>query len=288
MMRNTVCRVFRSLFLSLFFALSLLARTPRRIISLAPSLTQSIYALQAEDRLIGCTSYCKEAIEDGKVVVGTATKVNVEKVASMRPDLVLVSSFTTPDDVALLRKFVQEVLVLPSPRSYDELCSQFVQIGDAVGMGPRARQIVVNCNSVVQKISKRREEKSRLSGKNERFFFQIGSDPLFAVIPGSFMADYAKYLHVIPITDGLSSGLVTEEYVVRAQPDVIVIATMGTLSEVERLRWLRMPSLPAGKSGRVFVVDATIACEPSPVTFAQTMTVLDKLLEGSSSSSRTR
>ncbi len=269
----------RTCLLALLFTISILpalAGVPERIISLAPSITQSLYAMGAQDRLVGCTSYCYPAIEDGKTVVGTATQVNIEKALSLKPDLVLASSFTKPEEMEMLRKFGVEVLLLESPHSYDEICEQFVALGEAVGKKPRAAQIVENSRTIVRKISERRKEKA--SGTPPTLFFQIGANPLFAVIPETFMDDYIRFLGCTNITKELKHGQVTEEFVVKENPDYILIATMGSLTSSERMKWLRLSSLKAARHSRVYVIDAALACEPSPVTFAQTMTVLDRLI----------
>ena len=251
--------------------------TPQRIISLAPSLTQGIYAVGAEGRLVGCTSYCFRAIKDGKTVVGTAVKANVEKVVSLKPDLIVVSSFTGDEEIALLRKFGIEVLELDTPKSYDEVCEQFLRLGEAVGAKETAEEIVAESQSTVQGIRDRR--KGHYDGEAPSLFFQIGTDPLFAVIPGNFMADYITFLGGRNITGGLSHGQVTREFVVGQDPDYIFVVTMGTAGASESGAWRKLKGLKAVRNKRIFVIDAATACEPSPITFAKTLALLDRLVK---------
>ena len=92
-----------TIILLLFISLSgLWAKEYKRIISLAPSVTQSLYFLNAQDNLAGCTSYCLAAKKDNKEIVSSAVKPNIEKIISLKPDLVIGSGLTNPRDVATL------------------------------------------------------------------------------------------------------------------------------------------------------------------------------------------
>ena len=82
-----------SVFLILCIA-TLSAQNHKRIISLAPSLTQSLYYLGAQDKLVGRTSYCVAAENDNVPIVASAIKLNTEKAIAMKPDLVLVLGLT--------------------------------------------------------------------------------------------------------------------------------------------------------------------------------------------------
>ena len=254
------------------------ASNPGRIISLAPSLTQSIYALGAEELLVGCTSYCTEAIKDGKTVVGSATKVNVEKAVSLRPDLVVISDLTSPEDAATLKKFGIQVVRLRAPRSYEEVCDQFVRLGELVGHKSDALRIVSDSKKTVDSIRVRREASHKGSHKPS-LFIQIGADPLYAVIPGTFMADYAAFLGAGLVTEGLTHGEVTQEYIIKQDPDYIFIVTMGSLTTGESKKWQRMQFLTAAKRRQIYVLNAKMASEPSPVTFAKTLKLLDSLVK---------
>ena len=73
---------------------TLSAQQYKRIISLAPSITQSLYYLGAEDKLVGRTSYCVATENDNIEIVASAVTLNMEKAVSMKPDLVLVLGLT--------------------------------------------------------------------------------------------------------------------------------------------------------------------------------------------------
>src|SRR5690554_1722786 len=92
-------------FLLAVLAFNLNAQKPAvRIVSLAPSLTKSIYYMGAAGQLVGRTSYCFIADADDKEVVASAVSVNIEKVLTLKPDLVLATGITNPETIALLQR----------------------------------------------------------------------------------------------------------------------------------------------------------------------------------------
>jgi ABC-type hemin transport system substrate-binding protein len=81
------------------------AQIYQRVVSLAPSLTKNIYFMGAGSQLVGCTSFCQEALDDNKEVVASAIKVNLEKLVLQKPDLVVATGLTDPETIASVKKF---------------------------------------------------------------------------------------------------------------------------------------------------------------------------------------
>lgn len=259
--------------LLLLTTLALHGQPYKRIVSLAPSFTQSLYYLEAQDRIVGCTSYCLAAKEDKQKVVATAVKANVEKIISLKPDVVLASGLTDPKDIELLRKVGINVNVIYTPKSFNEVCDQFIQMGMIVGKKNKAEAIVNESKATVQKTI---DHHNRFSGK--KMFFQIGANPIFAVIPNTFMDDYMTFLGVDNIAKNVRQGSVTREFVIANNPDYIFIATMGITGEEELRVWNKYPSMKATKNKKIFIIDSDIACQPSPITFAQTLELMVQLM----------
>ena len=252
-----------------------------RIVSLAPSFTQSLYYLEAQDNLVGCTNYCKAAKGGSKEIVASTVKANIEKIISLKPDLVLASGLTNPKDVELLRKVGIKVEIFHSPKSFREICDQFVRIGALTGKTEKANILVEESKQTVQKIAKKNNRRT-----NPKIFFQIGANPLFAVIPHTFMNDYMTLLGAENITKKLTSGSVTREFVIANNPDYIFIATMGIVGEEELKLWYKYSNLNASRKKQVYIIDSDIACQPTPITFAQTMEIIGELMEDSRTKSQ--
>lgn len=246
----------------------------KRIVSLAPSLTKSIYSLNSQAKLVGCTSYCKEATTDKKVVVASMVTVNIEKIIGLKPDLVIAASITNPEYIQQLKKFGIIVVVFPTPKSYTEICNQFIELGQLLGNKETAIKIIKDISS---KLDVMKREFAR-SEKN-KVFFQIGAEPLFTVLPKTFMNDYIENINGVNIASGLTKGPVSREFVISGNPDIIFITTMGIIGDEEKRTWESYKDLSAVKNKRIFIIESDIACTPTPVTFLKTMEVIYKSLK---------
>lgn len=245
------------------------AKDYKRIVSLAPSITESIYFVGAENKLVGCTSYCKRAIKDGKSVVASVIKINTEALISLKPDLVFATNFTNVKDVETIKKFGIDVITITSAHSFDEICTQFSEIGALVGKSRIAQKIIEDSRrrvDIITNASKALQQKT--------VFFQIGADPLFTVTPNTFMNDYITFLHCKNIAEDLKKGSIGREFVLNRDPDYIFIVTMGIVGEDEEAQWRKFPQLKSVKSGNMYVVKSEIACIPTPTTFAQALEYL--------------
>ena len=262
--------------ISLLFLLclpALFAQNYKRIISLAPSLTQSLYYLEAQDKLVGRTSYCVAADKDNVQIVATAVRLNIEKAIAMKPDLVLVLGLTDAQDIETLRKFGIKVEVFESPRSFNDICNQFVKLGEMVGKSTKAKQIVAESKAKISAIQEQRKGKPA-----PNIFFQVGSDPLFTVTPNTFMDDYINLMGAKNIARELTKGIVGREFVVAKNPDYIFICTMGIVSDQETKVWKSYTSMNAVKNKHLYTIEAEIACQPTPITFVQTMELMNKFM----------
>lgn len=266
----------RKTILSLLFILCTIttfAQNYKRIISLAPSLTQSLYYLGAEDKLVGRTSYCVAAEGDDVPVVASAVTLNMEKAVAMKPDLVIALGLTDQKDINTLRKFGIEVKVFDSPRSFEDICNQFLQLGNTVGKAVKAQQFIADSKERIAEIQKEQQ-----GSRSPKIFFQVGSNPLFTVTPNTFMDDYIQLMGGENISKELTKGIIGREFVVAQNPDYIFICTMGITSEKERKIWKSYTSINAVKQNRIYTIDADIACQPTPITFVETMEVMNKAM----------
>jgi ABC-type Fe3+-hydroxamate transport system substrate-binding protein len=250
-----------------------LLQATHRIVSLAPSITKIIYNLDSKAELVGCTSYCEIDKNLHTTVVASMIQVNSEKILLLNPDMVLATSITKPSDIEALRKLGLKVLVFDTPRSFDDICNQFSEIGVLLGKKELAQQIVKQCKGKVNKL----RETTTVSAK-PRIFFQIGAKPLFAVIPRTFMDDYVTFAGGVNIAADLTKGAINREAVLLRNPDAIFIVTMGIVGTEEKTIWESYPNLNATKSKNIFIIDSAKACEATPQNFCDTLELIVKLL----------
>lgn len=244
--------------------------TYSRVVSLVPSITQCIYELEAQDILIGCTSFCVTNPEDSIPVVSTAVKPNIELIVSLKPELVLVSGLISDKDIETLQRFNIRVERFGTPKSFEEICEQFTALGEATGKSEKAKGIIGQANQRIEELSQ------SASAEKPKIFMQIGASPIFAVIAHTFMDDYIALSGGTNIAGELESPTVGREFVVSSNPDYIFIVTMGPIGEDELTEWGRFTQMSATVHQRIFTIDSAIACQPTPTNFIKTLEIIKR------------
>lgn len=257
--------------IAVLFTTNIHAQKEQRIVSLAPSLTKNIVLLNKDVNLVGRTSFCKVPGEDDVPVVASAVDVNLEKVYSLKPDLVLVSSLTHPETIEHLKKLDIKVKSFPYPESYEDLCDQFIEIGTLMNKEEHARQIVTRAKQRLDSLTQ-----SIPQVPSPDIFMEIGANPLYAAIPNTFMHDYIVYTNGKNIAHDFTKGSITRETVLVRDPDVIFIVTMGVVGEEEKKTWSGYPNLSATQNDQIHIINADKSCSPTPVTFVE---VVDEMIQ---------
>ncbi|MFH1859856.1 MAG: ABC transporter substrate-binding protein [bacterium] len=242
---------------------------PKRIISLSPPLTEQLYLLVAQDRLVGVTTYCKRPKEaEKKEKISSCRNANMERIVALTPDLVLASSLSNPAQIQTLRNMGINVVIFPTPKNLASLCDKFLQLARLTGKEKVAekmvRQAKKRVNVIAQKINKELKNKPAV-------FVQVGAKPLFTVTKDSFVNEFIEFAGGINIAHDAKTGLYSLEEVIQKDPDVIIITTMGIVGEEERKNWERYKTLKAVKNKRIYIVDSYKLCSPTPVSFAETL-----------------
>jgi iron complex transport system substrate-binding protein len=244
------------------------------MISLGPSISESIYLLGLGDRLVGVTTYCERPPEvRSKEKVGSVIEIDTEKILAIKPDLVLATSLTNPKGIEKLRRLRIRVVRLSSPKNFEELCDQFLELGRISGREFVAEKIIEEVKAKVTRL------RQGLNGLPEpKVFVQVGAKPLFTVTGDSLINDFIKFAGGFNIAQNSPSGLYTREEVLRGDPDVIIIVTMGISGEQEKEIWQRYRTIRAVRNNRIYILDSYRLCSPTPVSFVETLEKLISLL----------
>lgn len=269
-------RILKSFFLFiaiLAMAFRLPAQECKRIVSLAASITNNLYLLGVEDRIVGRTQYCEIAEKDNIPVVADAVNVNIEKVVSLKPDIVIAGGLTHPRIIQALQKMGIRTIHWRQPKDFNEICSQLEELGKICGKSDVATRYVKECRERLGKIT------GKITG-NTRIFMEQGANPLYTVLPDSFVNDYIVLLGGTNICGDLKSGIISRELVLLRNPDVIVIVSMGDVGTSEKEEWKKYKTINAVKNNRIFLVNADEACTPTPVSFINVLEKLAKEIAG--------
>jgi iron complex transport system substrate-binding protein len=238
---------------------------PARIISLAPSTTETIFALGAGDRLVGGTDFDDHPAEAADLTdVATYTGVIMEQVVALEPDLVLAAGnfFTPPDDIAKMRELGYTVAVLYAP-DVETVLSDIELIGTVIGTPEAARSMTSEMAAQMDAIA----AEAAAVGSTPSVFYELGAEPeIYAPAPDSFLADMIERAGGEPITTGDPAlWSIPLEALVVADPEVIVLgdANYGTCPDAVAARagW---DGMTAVLNGDVRPVDDVPITRPGP------------------------
>jgi len=250
--------------------------TPRRIVSLVPNITEELFDLGVQDRIVGVTVYCRRPPEaQSKEQVGAVVEVNVEKILSLQPDLVIASPLTDHKQIQKLQDVGVRVEVVQAPRDFQALCDGFIELAHMVGKEQRAREIIKQAEAELAAIKGMAKELLK-----PRVFVQIGDKPLVAAGGDSFIDDFVAFAGGVNIAHEVKTSVYSREEVVRKNPDIIIIAKMGMAGEREKAVWVKYKTIRAVQTDRIYTVDPYRFCSPTPLSFVEQVKKLVRLFHG--------
>ncbi len=237
---------------------------PSRIVSLAPSLTEIVYALGAQDLLVGVTTFCDYPAETAKKPkVGGIIDPSLEAILTLRPDLVLATTEGNRDETVreLVRLGLSTYVV--SPKNFAGVLESIVRIGELTGREEAARHLVGD----LERRRARVVEATRGRPKPSVLYL-VWADPV--IVPGrdTLITDLIRLAGGVSISadERIEWPRLSLEQVVAKAPEVIITATHNVAHVDDALRRWRDQKilLPAFKSGRVHVIDGNLVHRPGP------------------------
>jgi iron complex transport system substrate-binding protein len=194
----------------------------RRVVSLAPSLTESIYALGMENLLVGDTDYCDyppEAMKKHKV--GGAINPSLEEIAALKPDLVLViKSLNRPETVQQLDR-LGIAAYATDPHTIDEIRSSVHRLAEVLGDSAAGEALDA---ALVQQETDLRKKLQNATPK--RVLFIVWTDPLISIGKRTFIADALAHAGAISVVESSQDWpQMSLEEMVRLQPEFLVFAS---------------------------------------------------------------
>ena len=239
-----------------------LATKINRVISLAPNLTEIVYAIGAGDRLVGNTTYC-DYPEEAKTVqkVGDTIQPNIEAILALRPDLILVS--TSSQLEAFTRQLSDHKIpvFVTDPRDLEGVLHSIENVG-----------LLLDHQTQADKLNRELRDRAAIveaAVKNQtppRVFYQLSAEPLYTAGRDAFVTDLIKRAGGLSVTAEVPEAWprYSEESAVAAKPDAIVLPTGGSMgaANVDVAAGLRRA--PAVLQGKVFKINGDLLVRPGP------------------------
>ncbi|OZG75377.1 hemin ABC transporter substrate-binding protein [Hahella sp. CCB-MM4] len=246
------------------------ADSPDRIISIGGAITETIYALGLEEKLIASdtTSYFPEAAEM-LPKVGYQRALSAEGILSLNPRIIIATEEAGPRSVIeQVRTAGVEWITLSSPQSLTDVYRNIEQLGTLLGAASRASQLVED----IQKQELVLQQHIKEQGNSTRILFVLQHTGGAPMIAGSNTA--ADHIIELAGAENALTGVegykpMTPESVVQARPDLILTTVLG-LQQVGGVdSMLKVPGLaltPAGQQKRVVAMDSLLLLGFGPRT----------------------
>lgn len=241
--------------------------TPQRIISMAPSVTEILYAVGAGDQVVGRDQFSDYPAETENVtdIGSTYEALNTELIVSLKPDLILAAEINTPEQVQALENLGLTVYYLKNPVTIEEMYGDMEFLAQLTGHESEAAAAVAALKARVAAVD---EKIMPLSSRFSVFYEVDGTDPAkpFTAGKGTFITlliERAGGYNIASDIDGYPQ--LSLEQVVAADPAFIILgdAKWGTTPEsiAQRPGWA---NLSAVKNGQVFPFDDDLVSRPGP------------------------
>ncbi|WP_409227878.1 helical backbone metal receptor [Gudongella sp. SC589] len=235
---------------------------PQRIISLAPSNTEILFAIGAGDKVVGVTSYDdypEDVLDIEKI--GDFNGINLERIIELEPDLVInYGDGVTEENERLLEAGIQ--IAGFEPESIEEIRDTILRIGEMTGHKQEALELVD------EMASKEEEILESIEGLEKKtVFYEIWHEPLMAAGPGSFidqLISLAGGENVANDAEGEYPQYDLEQLIER-NPEVYLTANDLPEKTVDSIKERPGYSeIDAIKNGRVYLIDGNVISRPGP------------------------
>ncbi len=239
----------------------------QRIISLAPSNTEILFAVGAEDQIVGRDeiSDYPEAAQAIASIGSTYGELNTEAILALEPDLILGADITSPEQIAAMENLGLPVFVLANPTDFEGLFGNLTLAGEITGHAPEAEQLASELRGRVQAV-----EQSLQAADRPTVYYEVdGTDPTapWTTGAGTFQSLLITMAGGQNVAEGIDGwGQISLEELVAQDPAVIIFGQgpwMSTTSEglAARTGW---GGLTAVQEGAVFGIDANWIDRPGP------------------------
>ncbi|GBC75326.1 Vitamin B12-binding protein [archaeon HR06] len=241
-------------------------KEPFRIVSLAPSVTEILFAIKAGDKVIGVdkfSDYPKEVtdkVKEGKIaVVGGIVDPVLEKIIELKPDLIIMGLELQKKLVSSFEDKGLKVLGF-GPSDLPELYQKILTIGKVVNREKEAFELVNKMKSKVDEIV----NKVKTSKSRPKVYYEVWPNPLISVAKGTWIHDLITLAGGINIFANATAPYprISSEAVIQANPDIIILPYEIKIEDVKsRPGW---DKINAVKNNKIYQIDSNLVNRSGP------------------------
>ncbi|WP_320129337.1 ABC transporter substrate-binding protein [uncultured Sphaerochaeta sp.] len=241
------------------------SENPRRIISLAPNVTETIAALGSLDLLVGRTDYCNYPVEVSNIPsIGTLYTPSVEKLISLKPDLVIASSFVSDQLIESLQKASIKIVCINKQETFSGTYAMIEDIAFLLGKEKEGKALVSTMKNTVSNVVEKTKDLPK-----PRVYFLIDFGSFDGTATGDTFIDQMLSLSgATNIAKSASNWTYSKELLVENDPDLIIISprwgetakeTIEAFSSTKPYKDLR-----STKEGNLVSIDADLISRQGP------------------------
>ena len=229
-----------------------------RAISLAPSVTEMIFAAGAGDRLVGVTTYCNYPPETAAIAkVGDTQTPNMETIVALRPQVVFVSTASQLE--AFMKTLEQQKIAVyvTDPKDIEGVLRGLAAFGDLFGTRDDAANVIRGLRERAERVTHAVPQEKR-----PRVFLQISEDPLYTIGKDSYLTKLIEAAGGESATKDIATAYPTlsKETALALDPEIIILSDSDDNKKPNRV----FDNSPAVRNGRVLRINADILARPGP------------------------
>jgi len=233
-----------------------------RVVSLAPNLTEIVYAVGAGKKLVGDTSYCDYPPEAKEVAkVGDTMTPNIESIVALHPQLILVSTASQLE--AFTRQMEQQniPIYVTDPHDLEGVFRTIQNIGELLGEKEHAAQVVGDLRRRADAVGTAVKDKKPVS-----VFYQVSPKPLYTAGRDSYITDLIHRAGGRSVTADVPEAWpkYSDEAALASQPEAIITASFDSMSKEGMEIADSLKKSPAAKAGRVYGINGDYLSRPGP------------------------
>ncbi|MDT4952438.1 MAG: iron complex transport system substrate-binding protein [Acidobacteriota bacterium] len=235
---------------------------PQRIITLAPNLTEIVYAIGAGNRLVGNTTYCDYPAEAKQVAkVGDTLQPNIERIIALRPEVIFIS---TASQLETFTKQLSErgiAVFVTDPHDLDGVFSSIKTLGDLLGQQEQAEKLVGSLRARAAAVE---------NGVGTRpvvtVFYQVSPSPLWTAGRRSWITDLIRRAGGKSVTAEVEGEWMrySDEAAIASRPEAIIMATSDSMNGEKMEVASALQKSPAVLNRRVYGINADFLSRPGP------------------------
>jgi iron complex transport system substrate-binding protein len=238
--------------------------SPKRIVSIAPGITETLYALGLADKIVGVTSFCNwppSALQ--KQRIGGFINPSIEQIVSLKPDLIIATADGNRQDTVRQLERIGLPVYVTSPSDTNGILRSISRLGEITARKSAAATLVRQLQKRLSNIEAQIRHKSK-----PRVFFQIGLEPLITIGGRTLINEVIERAGGVNIAsnDTARYPRYSPEGIMAGSPDVILFAPMANDKEFTAVKkfWQKFEGVPAVKNNRIYPIDTDLISRASP------------------------